>query len=86
VVRITAGREGLQWRFGVSDNGIGIEPEYQQFIFGLFRRLHPADQYAGTGIGLALCQRIIELYGGRIWVESEKGKGSTFYFTLPARG
>jgi PAS domain S-box-containing protein len=70
--------------FSVSDNGIGIALEYLDTVFGLFKRLHTHDQYSGTGIGLAICQRIVERYGGRIWVESELGKGSTFRFTLPA--
>ncbi len=81
-VHVTAQRRERDWLFSVSDNGIGIEMEFKERIFGLFKRLH-GDEYAGTGIGLAICQRIVERYHGRIWVESEPGRGSTFYFTLP---
>jgi len=83
VVRVAAERHDRWWQFSVADNGIGIESEYLETIFGLFKRLHTGDEYAGAGIGLAICQRIVERYGGRIWVESEAGQGSTFRFTLP---
>jgi light-regulated signal transduction histidine kinase (bacteriophytochrome) len=83
VVEIGARREKEGVVFSISDNGIGIDKSHRKRIFGLFQRLHTADQYPGTGLGLALCKRIVELYNGRIWVESELGKGSTFYFIVP---
>ncbi len=82
-VHVSAAVVDGAWRLAVSDNGIGIEPEFHQQIFGVFKRLHGRN-IPGTGIGLAICQRIVERYGGRIWVESEKDRGATFYFTLPA--
>jgi PAS domain S-box-containing protein len=85
-IHIAANREGKNWVFSVQDNGIGIEPQFTEQIFGMFKRLHSATQYPGTGMGLAICKRIIERAGGTLWVESELGKGSTFYFTIPAEG
>ena len=82
-VHIKAERQGGSWTFAVVDNGIGIQPEFQESIFGLFKRLHTNEEYPGTGIGLAICQRIVERYRGRIWVESEIGKGATFCFSIP---
>ncbi len=82
-IHITAARENQNIRFAVQDNGIGIKPEHQARIFELFRRLHGAE-HPGIGVGLSLCKRLIENYGGRLWLESEPGIGSTFYFTLAA--
>jgi light-regulated signal transduction histidine kinase (bacteriophytochrome) len=82
-IKVTAIKKEREWLLSVHDNGIGIDPQYHEQIFGLFKRLHPAKRYAGTGIGLAICRKIIESYGGRIWVESRPGDGATFFFSLP---
>jgi signal transduction histidine kinase len=82
-IRIGAEQEGRFWKISVADNGIGIAPEYAEQIFRIFTRLHTAEKYSGTGIGLAICQKIVQRYGGQIKVESEEGQGSTFWFTLP---
>lgn len=83
VIRVTVQSQINDWQFAVSDNGIGIEKKYYERIFSIFQKLHSQKQYAGTGIGLAQCKKIVELHGGRIWIESEPETGSTFYFTIP---
>jgi light-regulated signal transduction histidine kinase (bacteriophytochrome) len=82
-IEISASQQGTSWRFSIADNGLGIQPEFTEKIFGMFQRLHGRDKYSGSGIGLAICRRIVSLHGGRIWVESEFGKGSVFNFTIP---
>jgi signal transduction histidine kinase len=82
LIQVSARRADAWWIFNVADNGIGVPPAYKEAIFGIFKRLHSNSKYSGTGMGLAICQRIIERYGGRIWVESEPGHGSNFCFTI----
>lgn len=84
-VHVAAEEQDEHWVIGVRDNGLGIDPKHHERIFEMFRRLHTAEEYPGTGIGLAVCRRIVNRHGGRIWVESEKGNGATFKFTLPKR-
>ncbi|MGE5410653.1 MAG: sensor histidine kinase [Clostridiales bacterium] len=82
-IKISAQKRNNEWLFSVSDNGIGIDPQFSERIFLIFQRLNEREKYDGSGIGLTICKKITERHGGHIWVESELGKGSTFYFSIP---
>ena len=85
-INISAEYLGKEWRFTIQDNGIGIDPQYADKVFIIFQRLHTRKEYPGTGIGLAVCKRIVERHGGRIWMESTHGQGTSFFFTLVPPG
>jgi signal transduction histidine kinase len=84
-IHVSARQDGSEWTFSVQDNGIGIEPKYINHLFQMLQHLHPKGKYPGSGIGLAICKKIVERHRGRIWAESELGKGATFYFTVPSK-
>jgi light-regulated signal transduction histidine kinase (bacteriophytochrome) len=84
-VAVDADAEEEGWHFAVTDNGVGIAPDKRDRVFRMFQRLHPADAYDGTGIGLAICQKVVQRRGGRIWIEAAAGGGTAVHFTLPAR-
>jgi len=83
LIRISSSQGAKEWTFAVKDNGIGLNMMYADKIFKMFHRLHSVGEYPGTGVGLAVAKKIVERHGGRIWVESEEGKGATFFFTIP---